>query len=459
MSEENLDIDDYNIPELMDLIDIDTLNKALIIQKTDSYIQKFNEENNEGMVDFFRKVQVKLLDDIGMVTPHNTETLIEAETEAIQRSEKTEAETEAETKEDTVTEIDDKTDNSLRSSIFEVNNIINTQAVQNNVNPITPQTISQVISINSIFRDNYDNSTSTDFIITLPVYYSHVIQMKLSSAEIPNTYYIFDEALNNNKFCIKIYELDTLVKVFNIIIPTGSWYADDIVTFMNDYIDNNPDVWPRALFFGIDMNSGKAYFRWKTEAEIKGLDDYPETIDISKLTYSLDNCEENDEPYENTALYIFGFSKLNLGIIISYDSYQYGNYIYYGYLQAINIYGFTMNTYIYLSVEDFVSNKKDQIIGIKRDSFIGENILARIQVSNPLFSIIINNGEDHVFKSRDYFGDVKIRKLRIKVLDKYGEVINLNHSDVSLSLELTQRYSSAAQTTFNDVLDNSLYRL
>ena len=91
--------------------------------------------------------------------------------------------------------------------------------------------------------------------------------------------------------------------------------------------------------------------------------------------------------------------------------------------------------------------------------FIGENILARIQVSNPLFSIIINNGEDHVFKSRDYFGDVKIRKLRIKVLDKYGEVINLNHSEISLSLELTQRYSSAAQTTFNDVLDNSLFIL
>mgnify|MGYP007117426910 FL=1 len=111
-----------------------------------------------------------------------------------------------------------------------------------------------------------------------------------------------------------------------------------------------------------------------------------------------------------------------------------------------------MNTYMYLSVDDFVSNKKDQIIGIKKDSYIGDNILARIQINNPLFSIIVNNNEDNVFKKRDYFGDVKIRKLHVRILDKFGRVMNLNNSEVSLSIELTQRYNSCQQSTFNDLL-------
>ena len=60
MSEENLNIDDYTIPELMELIEINELNQTLINQKTDTYIQKFNEENNEEMSSFFSEVREKL---------------------------------------------------------------------------------------------------------------------------------------------------------------------------------------------------------------------------------------------------------------------------------------------------------------------------------------------------------------------------------------------------------------
>lgn len=346
--------------------------------------------------------------------------------------------------------------NPIQESLYELRKLINNQSLQTNVNPITPPCIKQIISIDSIYRDNFESSTSTDFTITLPVEYTNVIQMKLSSAEIPNTYYIFDPELKNNIFSIKIFENEVLKEDFKVTIPVGSWYADDMVNFLNSLLDENKNPYIRCLLFAIDVNSGKSHFRFKSKIERDTIGkSIPSTIDVTKLSYSLNLVEEQPD-FAKSALYIFGFTFFNVGKTVNYnDTYQYGNTTYYGYLVSKFIFGFNFNTYFYLAVEDFVGNKKDQIVGIKNKSYIGKNILARIQVTNPLFNVIIDNNEDNVFKKRDYFGDVKISKLKIQLLDKYGNIVNLNHSELSLSIELTQRYNSDQQNTFNRILNQS----
>jgi len=434
----NVDINDYNYAEIKELLDLNaddnaiTINKLfmLVIAKIDNIdsSDRFNASEKTELSIFFKTIFYKFCHINNWKPSHKIMTYFDG--------------------------VKINNQSSPAPAPAPVTNS-STRQLQNNVNPITPKTVTQVISIDSFYRDNYNNSSSTDFTVTLPVSYTNVVQMKLSSAEIPNTYYIFDEELGNNKFRISIYEHDILILTFPVIIPSGSWYTDDIKEFISTYIDNYDNDYVKHIFFSIDCNTGKGYFRWKTENELKGIQQTtcPSTIDVATLTYTLDTFDEKCTLYEATALYIFGFSSMVVGKKIGYDkSYIYGNYIYHGYLRAERIYGFTMNTYMYLSVDDFVSNKKDQIIGIKKDSYIGDNILARIQINNPLFSIIVNNNEDNVFKKRDYFGDVKIRKLHVRILDKFGRVMNLNNSEVSLSIELTQRYNSCQQSTFNDLL-------
>ena len=68
-----------------------------------------------------------------------------------------------------------------------------------------------------------------------------------------------------------------------------------------------------------------------------------------------------------------------------------------------------------------------------------ENILARIQINDPLFTVIIDNNQDNIFKERNYNSKVKLTKLKIKLLDKFGNVIDLNNSNISLCLELTKQ--------------------
>ena len=55
---------------------------------------------------------------------------------------------------------------------------------------------------------------------------------------------------------------------------------------------------------------------------------------------------------------------------------------------------------------------------------------------------MLHTASDKIFKQRDYLGPVNLNKFRIKLLDKYGNVLDLNNNDFSMSIEMTQLYSS-----------------
>ena len=74
---------------------------------------------------------------------------------------------------------------------------------------------------------------------------------------------------------------------------------------------------------------------------------------------------------------------------------------------------------------------------------ITENILAKIPLVNGKFSLIIDeNDSNPLIKIRQYKGPVNISKLDIKLLDKFGNIINLNYMDWSFSLELESLYQN-----------------
>ena len=63
-------------------------------------------------------------------------------------------------------------------------------------------TITKVISLDSRFRDQYFQSTSTDFLIDLPITLNKVVSMTLVALEIPATYFQISKRLGNNFFHI-----------------------------------------------------------------------------------------------------------------------------------------------------------------------------------------------------------------------------------------------------------------
>ena len=63
-------------------------------------------------------------------------------------------------------------------------------------------TTTHLLSIDSRFRNQYFQSTSTDFLVTLPLSITNVVSMELVALEIPATYFAINKRLGNNYFHI-----------------------------------------------------------------------------------------------------------------------------------------------------------------------------------------------------------------------------------------------------------------
>jgi hypothetical protein len=61
---------------------------------------------------------------------------------------------------------------------------------------------------------------------------------------------------------------------------------------------------------------------------------------------------------------------------------------------------------------------------------------------NGKLSLIVNDNNQVLAKLRRYNGPVNISRLQIKILDKFGTVIDLNNMDFSFTLEMEILYES-----------------
>ena len=74
---------------------------------------------------------------------------------------------------------------------------------------------------------------------------------------------------------------------------------------------------------------------------------------------------------------------------------------------------------------------------------INDSIIGKFPIRNGKRSLIVSeNDKNPLIKIRRYNGPVNISKLEIKLLDKYGEIIDFNHMDWSVTLELGILYEN-----------------
>ena len=119
----------------------------------------------------------------------------------------------------------EKNDNNMRENIFQNNNNnqSNNEIFNNFNNSIVPGTINSIkriskftnLHINTLFRNNYYKSSSTNFTYTLPNTYHNVVSINLNSIELKQTWLPINQ--KNNFFYIDVnnknhkIELDILI--------------------------------------------------------------------------------------------------------------------------------------------------------------------------------------------------------------------------------------------------------
>lgn len=315
--------------------------------------------------------------------------------------------------------------------------------IHGTINPLDKRTITKCLTVDTRFRDNTAGmSSSTDFTFQLPMKLHKVVSMKLSSFEIPVAFYGISEYYGNNYLTYSVeYEGfagdETSGEIYNdcntLIIPDGNYNAADLVDLLNQInspkddsgkLLNNESIFSYVEFV-LDISStgcgtGKLI--------IKPGGKYGAKINKISLDFKLDkNGNEDGKDYTTRIGYNLGFFR---------DSYTSVN----GILTSDSIVEPAAIRYLFLVVDDFNNNMNNPYISAFNQSLMMPNILARISIKGAYFSILMENDLSVVSEARQYFGPVDIQRLRVRLIDDRGRLVDMNGANYSFCLLLTQLY-------------------
>jgi hypothetical protein len=284
------------------------------------------------------------------------------------------------------------------------------------INPLKKRTIKKTLNIDTRFRENYFSSPSTNFNFALPINFDNVLQMQLTSLELPTTYYNVSKQYNNNFFSVTA---NTSTSVVNI--PDGNYTFDGIVNVINNQLTLLGAPFTEVVFLlNINNNSGSGQM-------MVGLS-VGSTITSLSLDFQADRFGIDDR---STPL------PLKFGWMLGFRNGIYENNLNY---VSEGVTDVTGPRYVYLVVDDHNNNVNNGFYSAFNSSLLNNNILARISLQSNFFNVQLSNNLSIVTNPREYFGPVNIQNINIQLLDEYGRVLDLNNMDYSFCLTLTTAY-------------------
>lgn len=290
------------------------------------------------------------------------------------------------------------------------------------VNPIKRKHIHKNIHLNSKFRDDYYNTSSSNFKYTFSNNLEKVISLKLTSISIPNSWYLFSEERGNNKFTVTI--TDTSSTIIDVMIPEGNYTASQLEEYLNDTYFWNSSTDLKFIKFGININTMKTYFD-VSKNSVNGVNINNDTkFDISFV-------DENTENLMFNAGWVLGF--------------RHGKYLNLKDINCVSegLFDGGGDRYLYLCLKDYNNNVSNSNIVYFDDTTMRHDVLAKIYLIDGKFAINFDTDIGiNYSRTREYFGPITFEKFEIQLVDQYGKQIDLNNMDFSFSLELKQIYNN-----------------
>jgi hypothetical protein len=349
-------------------------------------------------------------------------------------------------------------------------NVHNAPYSEGTINPIQKHTVTKVINIDSTFRENYSGSSSTNFTWDLNKKETKVVSMRVSALDIPVCWYTIDDINHRNQFTIKVHNWvnEGEHDQYLITIPPGNYFSEAFVITLNSIFQTIGDGL-NYLIAAIDPHTLKTIIRAVDKRDTLPITNRAPFVTGSEyyspnFYFEIDFFPERDkflqapsplikknikqfQEFQRTVGWFIGFRKFDY-IVTSGMSVQQSAFIantptmiYNCALSSEAIYSNSINNYCFLSIDDHHNNCVCQpIVSSTGESYISNNIMARITVDSLPNTILYDNGRDKIFKERTYMGPITLEKLKINLLNKYGEIINLNETDFSFTLELTELY-------------------
>ena len=284
------------------------------------------------------------------------------------------------------------------------------------INPLKKRTIKKNLNIDSRFRENYYSSSSTNYNLTLPVNFNDIVQMQLSSIEIPTTYYIISKQYGNNFFSLTVNNSKTVIN-----IPDGNYDQNTIMNTINYQLSLLGAPFDKVTFI-INLTNGTT----GSGQTMVGFDVSGNTI--LELNFQADKYGIDDR---NTPL------PLKLGWLLGFRNGIYVNNLNYVSEGLVDISG---PKYLFLVLDDHNNSVNNSFYSAFNSSILNKNILARISLQANPFNVLQQNNLGIVTTPREYFGPINLVAMNIQLLDEYGRIVDINNMDFSFCITLTTIY-------------------
>ena len=304
-------------------------------------------------------------------------------------------------------------------------------------NPLNKRIIKKSLNIDTRFRENYFQTSPSNFQIDLPMRFTNVVSMQLAAMELPTSFYNIDRALGNNFFAL-IDPSNNVTQM--IVIPDGNYTYADLINEINILIQGTQVIRETPTGANVTVSFKDVVF----------------TLDINlesgsgRVIVGLAACNSYTIPNLGACNFILSFQTdydgkpdfitplpLKFGWMLGFRNGVYTNNISYISEGLIDL---SAPRYVFLSIDDHNNSVSDGFISVYSSSVLNRNILARISVRGNVFNYMAQNNLSTTTYPREYFGPVNIQRMNIQLLDEYGRILNLHNMDFSFCLNFDVIY-------------------
>ena len=294
---------------------------------------------------------------------------------------------------------------------------------------------------NTLFRDDFEGSTSTDCTFTLPKRMTNIISLTLSGLQYPNYSFTF----SNSKDTTTIYiSEDTTGNEGLVVIPEGNYTIEQFPQILEKYLN--------LTIVGFYNIEGPNRFT-------VSIDPYTHftTIQNSDFTFTMNTAKGHflkcpmvpsfSAPNSKT-----GISRQTLintlGYQIGFRQMEYSGQQSY---TSESLFDVSYTDYVYFILNDYCNNQSSNNYSMFQNQLFDNNILAIIPITTPAFTSTFDNNSNFIYKTRNYFGPVNISKISIKLTNQFGFPINMYSSDYVFCLQTVDIYNNITNYTTNNV--------
>lgn len=278
-----------------------------------------------------------------------------------------------------------------------------------------------IINIDSRFRKTH-LETPTDFLYSFAHPYKNVIRARVASVEIPYGFYGFSKTRKQNTiFQIEATDYYGTLQTIQVAIPDGDYSAENLIDEIKKQLNKVREIY--GLFFKISLDP----ISRKTTISHKGSGPVPNPLTPSK------------EPMSYELVFVMtGFEGRKADFGLGWNL-GFCKHIYLVEGGASSPYSLTsestINTlgdlYFFLGVDDFYTVEQKT-----NDDYI--QCLAKILVKRDTNGIIFDDGYTVLSNDIVFPRPTDLKQVRVKLMDAYGKPLEMNCTNFSFSLEITE---------------------